>query len=227
MYGVFARPGAAMLVGRACSRMLGAYMLVGLGACIFAKEAINLLASPDYARAADVAPAIVAAYLFYYASIFAEGVFYVAHRTAVKPWIAAASMVVMCGLYLGLIPKYGARGAACAAMGGFAFHAAITWMVAQRILHVRYEYGRLAAMGLSAAAIVVLASQVHLGAMTVPAKLVLAAAWPAFLWCVGLVRDDEKAAMRAGVARLVRWLAGRWTTMEGTDAPVAKSIERR
>ncbi|MEN6450065.1 MAG: lipopolysaccharide biosynthesis protein [Thermoguttaceae bacterium] len=224
MYGVFARPDAAALVGRACSRMLAAYVFVGLGVCIFAKEVIELLASPQYARAAVVVPAIVSAYFFYYAAIFTEGAFYVAHRTGVKPWIALASMTVMCGLYLTLIPRFGATGAAWAALGGFMFQAAATWTVAQRIIPVRYEYGRLAGMIASAAAIAILASRLNLGMMTIPAKLILAAAWPALLWTSGLVRQDEKAAVRAGAARFLHWPVGRLLpSVRQHDTPIRTS----
>ncbi|MCE5267780.1 MAG: lipopolysaccharide biosynthesis protein [Planctomycetaceae bacterium] len=226
MYGVFARPDAATMVGRACTRMLTAYVFVGLGVCVFAKEVIEALASPQYARASDVVPAIVSAYFFYYAAIFAEGAFYVSHRTSVKPWIALASMTVMCGLYLTLIPRFGATGAACALLGGFAFHAATTWFVAQRIVPVHYEYGRVATVLTSAAAVAMLSSHLDLGVATVPAKLLLGAAWPAFLWATGLVRRDEKAAIRAGVVRVLHWPASRLAAhINETDVAVPTSAD--
>jgi O-antigen/teichoic acid export membrane protein len=224
MYGVFAQPNATASVGRACTRMLAGYVFVGLGVCVFAKEVIELLASPQYARATAVVPAIVAAYFFYYIAIFMEGPFYVSHRTSVKPWIALASMTVMCGLYLSLIPRFGATGAAWAVLAGFAFHAIVTWTVSQRMIRVRYEYGRLAAMAFSAVGVVLLASQFHFGVMTIPAKLLLVAAWPALLWGAGLVHQDEKAAIRAGVLRVLRWPIERFfPPMDENDVPVANS----
>ncbi len=199
MYDAFAAPNAAAVVGRACTRMLGAYVLVGMGLCVFIGDVVAVLATPQYARATAVVAPLVLAYFFSTAATLLDGPFYACRRTGAKPWIAFASMIVMCGLYAWLIPQYGALGAAWAILAGNAFLAAATWAVSQRVFRVEYEYGRLAAILASAVAVVLLAGQLDAGMMNIPAKLVLCAAWPAMLWLTGLVSRDEKAMVLAAI----------------------------
>jgi len=204
MYDAFALPNATMVIGRACTRMLGAFLLVGVGLCVFVDDVIAILATSQYARStAIVAPLVLGAF-FSSAATLMDGAFYAERRTGLKPWIALVSMIVMCGLYAWLIPQYGAMGAACAILGGNAFLAAATWAVSQRVFHVQYEYGRVAAMLASAIATVLLAEHLDLGILNIPAKLALCAAWPVLLWTAGVVSNDEKAMVANGLRQVLR-----------------------
>jgi O-antigen/teichoic acid export membrane protein len=209
MYDAFALPDAAAVVGRACTRMLGAYVLVGLGLCLFVDDVVKVLASAQYAGATAVVAPLVLAAFFGSASTLMDGVFYAHRKTYPKPWIAFVAMLVMCGLFAWLIPRYGAMGAACAILGGNVFLAAATWTVSQRIFHVHYEYGRMAAMLIGAAALLFLGSRFDFGIiMNIPAKLALWTVLPALLWATGLVNADEKAMAVAAIRHVVQRVKG-------------------
>jgi O-antigen/teichoic acid export membrane protein len=210
MYDAFALPDAAAVVGRACTRMLGAYVLVGLGLCLFVDDVVAVLASSQYAGATAVVAPLVLAAFFGSANTLMDGVFYAHRKTYPKPWIAFVAMLVMCGLFAWLIPQFGAMGAACAILGGNVFLAAATWTVSQRIFRVHYEYARMAAMLIGAAALLFLGSRFDFGIiMNIPAKLTLWTVLPALLWVTGLVSTDEKA-MTVAAIRHVGHLAKRF-----------------
>jgi len=190
------REDAPAVFGRAFSRILAAYLAVGLGLCLLADEVAVLLGGPRYAGAGPVIPIVVLAYYCLTAADLMDAGFYVSRRTVWKTPITMASTAVMLGLYALLIPGHGAPGAALATLGGFAFHAVLTWRVTQRVFPVRYEWGRtLPALGL--AVLVWLASRlVPPGPWAMPLKAALWPAWVLALWYGRLVSSFEKQQAR-------------------------------
>jgi len=143
-----------------------------------------------------VIPIVVLAYYCLTAADLMDAGFYVSRRTVWKTPITMASTAVMLTLYALLIPGHGASGAALATLGGFAFHAALTWRVTQRVFPVRYEWGRTAA-ALSLAVAAWLASRlVPPGPWAVPLKAALWPAWVLTLWYGGLISPFEKQQAR-------------------------------
>lgn len=212
MYDAFELPNASLIVGQAVTRMLAAYLFVGTGLCILKDEVIAILGSPEYAGAGAVIGLIVLACYFMTASTLMDAVFYVRRRTALKPWIAAVSALVILALYAWLIPKWGAIGAAYATLGGFFFHAIATFLVSQRVFRVAYEFPRLAGMLVTSAALVFLSGRLGVGVSAIPAKMALCAAWPVLLWATGMITDDEKRWAASTIqhvrGRLHRFSAG-------------------
>ncbi len=192
MYDIFEAPDAPTIIGRVYTRILAAYLFVAVCLCTLQDEVITLLGSPEYAGATAVLAPLVLACLFLNGADLMDSAFYVRRRTSLKPWIAAASTVVILGLYAWLIPQYGAQGAAYATLFGFLFHAIVTLAVSQRVFPVQYEFARLAGMLGLAIAIVIMARWVGSGLGTIPAKLALCAAWPVLLWSTGLISNQEK-----------------------------------
>lgn len=201
MYKVFEEPDAPAMIGRVYTRILAAYLFVGIGLCMVQDELIAVLGSPEYAGATAVLAPLVLAYFFLNGADLMDSAFYVRRRTSLKPWIAAASTVVILGLYAWLIPQYGAQGAAYATLLGFLFHAIVTLAVSQRVFPVQYEFARLAGMLGLAIAIVIMARWVGSGLGTIPAKLALCAAWPVILWSAGLISSQEKRWVVASIQR--------------------------
>ncbi len=223
LYDAFAAPNAAVVVGRACTRMLGAYLLVGTALCVFTGDVIALLAAPQYARAAAIVAPLVLASFFTTAATLMDGAFYAQRRTGLKPWIALVAMLVMCGLYAWLIPRYGASGAVLAALGGNFFLAAATWAVSQRVFRVQYEYGRLAAMAAIGVAVVLAAARLGPGMRNIPAKLALWTALPALLWVTRLISAEEKAIAREGL----RWAWQQWRKLRPRGSAETAAPESR
>jgi len=222
MYKTFEEPDAPTIIGRVYTRILAAYLFVGIGLCMLRDEVIAVLGSPEYAGATAVLAPLVLAYFFLNGADLMDSAFYVRRRTGLKPWIAAVSTAGILGLYAWLIPKYGAQGAAYATLFGFLFHAIITLVVSQQVFRVTYEFSRLGGMLVLAVALVLTAQWLGPGLATVPARLALCAAWPVLLWMTGMITDEEKRWVATAI-QLVRARLGRLPANEtvGTSANTA------
>jgi O-antigen/teichoic acid export membrane protein len=212
MYAVARQSDAAQVFGRAFTRILAAYLLVGLTLCLFQDEVIALIAGPAYAAATRIVPPVVLACFFQAGASLMDAAFYVRHRTGLKLCITLLATAVMLTLYLVLIPPYGALGAALATLGGFAFLALCTWIVTQRLFPVHYEWRRLAlVLGLTLG--LWLASRgLPMAGWAMAVKLVLLLCWPLLVWVTGLVAPEEKDLLgdiycqsAGGVSRVLRW----------------------
>jgi O-antigen/teichoic acid export membrane protein len=203
MYKAAQSPDAPFVFGRAMTRILAAYVFVGLGLCMFEQEIVRLLGGANYAHAADIVGVVVVAGFFQTAAALMDAGLYVCRRSGLKVGITLSSTFVMSVLYCLLIPYYGSMGAALATLGGFAFLALITWVVSQRIFPVRYEWWRLLLL-------LVLATGTWLIGHTIPAawswsplKFSLLLSVPLLAWKIGLVSPGEKAYL-AGLALTLR-----------------------
>jgi O-antigen/teichoic acid export membrane protein len=196
MYALARGPDAPVVFGRAFTRILAAFLFVGLGLCLFEDEVVAVIAGPAYAAATRVVPAVVLACFFQAGASLMDAGFYVRHRTGLKLGITLAATAVMLALYAILIPLLGSLGAALATLGGFAFLAVCTWWVTQRIFPVRYEWSRLAALGALTAGLWLAAGLLPAGGWAVPAKVGLWLLWPLAAWRLGVVSREEKEQAR-------------------------------
>jgi O-antigen/teichoic acid export membrane protein len=143
MYAVAKQPDAAERFGEAFTRILAWFLLVGLGICLFAPDAIAVLGGEGYAAAAWVVPPVVLACGFQAAATLMDGGLFITRRTGRKLLVTALAAAVMLILYAILIPIGGSMGAALATALGFAALAAMTYHASQPLFPVRYEWGRL------------------------------------------------------------------------------------
>jgi O-antigen/teichoic acid export membrane protein len=183
---------APRLFGRVFTRWLAAYLWGGLGLCLFQDEVVRLVSGPAYAEAAAVIAPVALAYLFLLAADLMDGAFYIAQRPELKTLAALASLLVTCLLYFGLIPRWGALGAAYATLSGFLFHAGLTLIMSQRVFRVRYEWQRLASL-LALGAVTWAASRSLPG--TPWAMILKGLVWlclPGFFWLAGSMNAEEK-----------------------------------
>lgn len=197
MYGAARQPDAPQVFGEMFTRIMAAYVFVGLALCLVQAEVVQFLAGAGYAAAATIIAPVVLAYYCLTAADLMDAAFYVQRRTAWKTPVTLASTVVMLVLYALLIPPFGAMGGALATLGGFVFHLAVTGVVSQRIFPVRYEWRRVVtSLGLAVALWGVgQVLPVHWGLL--PVKLGLLLLWPLLLWRWGIVTDAEKNLVRA------------------------------
>jgi O-antigen/teichoic acid export membrane protein len=188
----------------AFTRILAACVFVGLGLCVLQDEVIAVVAGPAYAASAAVIAPVLLGYFFLAAADLMDSGFYVRRRTGLKTWVALASTAVMLLLYAALIPTWGRLGAAWATAAGFACHALLTRLVAQRLFPVRYEPGRVAAMLALAAGLWLASRALPAELWALPLKAALWLLWPALLWACGLVSEREKAVIRSALAGVLR-----------------------
>lgn len=110
-----------------------------VGAALFAKPALRVIAAPAYLGAAAFVPYIVAAYVLQAWSETAQFGIDVSERTV---WATAATWVgtlVVLPAYAWMIPRWGAIGAALATILAFAARAAAMYTFAQRLWPVAYR----------------------------------------------------------------------------------------
>lgn len=217
IYEVAETEGAAEAFGRTASRILGAYLFVGLGLSLLDHEVIHVFAGASFAAATLVVAPVVAAYGFQAASVLMEAGFYVRRQTRWKPLIAAASTVIMLALYAALIPPLGVLGAALATLVGFICHATITLSVTQRIMPVKYEYRRLLGMAGLALVLWLVSRLLEPGLPSVPIKAVLWLLWPVLLVAAGLIAPEEIQFARALLGQCLG--RGRHTGEDPAPAP--------
>ncbi len=205
MYETFAKPDAAQLAGQMLTRILTAYALVATGLCLFHREALRLLSSEAYAGSGSVIAPMLLATAFSFTAIYMEGVFYFWRKTYLKPWIAAIGAAIILGLYALLIPRYSILGAVYGATLGYAALALVTYLFAQRVFAVRYQWTKiLVLVGLSSAAHYA-GSLLELGAGPFLLKCLLMLAWLAAICLTGVVStEDRRMAQRAALAVIVR-----------------------
>jgi O-antigen/teichoic acid export membrane protein len=212
MYAVAEEPDAPAQFGRAFTRILAAYLLAGLGVCLFAPEIIGVLGGADYAPAAAAVVPIALACGFQAAATLMDTAFFLRRRTGLKLGVTAAATAAMLLLYAVLIPPFGTAGAALATVGGFAFLAPATYFATQSLFPVRYEWGRLALLAALTAALGGLGWQLPAGAWGFAAKSALLFAAPLIAWHANLVTADEKRHLndlrRLALSRLWRGAAG-------------------
>jgi O-antigen/teichoic acid export membrane protein len=218
MYGVARQADAPEVFGRAFTRILAAFLAVGLVLCVFQDEVVRLIAGPAYANATRVVPLVVLACFFQAAASLMDAAFYVRRWTGLKLAITLAATAVMLALYFLLIPPYGSLGAALATLGGFAFLAVCTWWVTQRIFPVRYEWPRLAALMALTVGLCLASRALHVGGWGLAAKVGLVLCWPLAVWYTGIASPDEKDQARGLFHQAVRrlaWAAG-WAPLRLT-----------
>jgi O-antigen/teichoic acid export membrane protein len=197
---------APQVFGRAFTRILAAFMLVGLAACLFQDEAVAVLGGSAYAGAAVIIAPVVVAGFFQSATSLMDAGFYVRRRTGLKLRITLAATAVILVLYAILIPLYGAMGAAFATVAGFAFLAFCTWRATQRIFPVEYEWARLLDLVGLAAGLWLVSRFLPAAGWAVAAKAGLWLLWPLLVWVCGLPWPDEKAYVYAALHRAFGWV---------------------
>jgi O-antigen/teichoic acid export membrane protein len=201
LYAEARRPDAADVFGRVFTRFLGAYLVVGLGLCLFAAEVVRILGGPVYADAAQFIAPVVLACFFKEAAGLMDAGFYVRRRTGVKLGITLAATAVTLALYMAWIPRWGGQGAALATLGGFGFLAVATWWATQRIFPVHYEWGRLSAgLGLATGAWLVGVS-LPSDTWAILARGGLFVLTLLLAWFTGLIRPEEKQWVKESTTR--------------------------
>jgi O-antigen/teichoic acid export membrane protein len=205
MYQAARRDDAPEVFGAAVTRILAAYLLVGLALALFQDEVVGLLGGSAYARASAVVAPVLLACFFQSAATLMDAGLYVRHRMGLKLGITLATTAVMLLMYALLIPTYGSMGAAIATLIGFAFLAVCTWAVSQRVFPVRYEWPRLAALVSLAVGLWLISRLLPAAWWVWPAKAGLCLLGPVLVWCMGLMSPREKEHVRAlgGTAKRV------------------------
>ena len=186
-----------------CRRVLALFTLllcaVTLALALFRREIVAAVAPLEYAEAALVLPIVAASALAWGIFQIVHTAFYLRERTGTVSLLVAAAAVLNLALNAWLIPAHGYLGAAWSTLATFVALAVGAWVVAERVMPVGYEPGRvltpIAVTGLLFA--LSLFAPDGRGAAAIASRLVLLLAFPAALAFGGYLDDGEKEKMRA------------------------------
>lgn len=143
MYEIAERPGARDVYATVFKHFVYGMMLVMLGVALVAKPALAILASEEYAAAADLVPIVLLAYvLFALHSQFNVPALLARRTVALLPAATAGVIVNVIGNVL-LIPRLGTYGAAWASVLTYATFSFVGLMLYRRIDRYDYPFGRM------------------------------------------------------------------------------------
>jgi O-antigen/teichoic acid export membrane protein len=223
MYIALARPGGSRQGGQMLQYMLVAYCFCGLGLCLFQKEVLSLLSTSAYSRAALVIAPLVAANGFMFAATFMECAFYVQRRTILKPLTALVGTIATVTLYATMIPTWGLAGAAYATLLGYATMAGITYVTAQRILHIRYNKVALLKLAAITVACYLPSTSLGLGVWQAAAKLGLLAVWIVAIRWTDIVTSQDLQRIIVVRVRRAKAIATQHGRRSASQRPQATS----
>jgi O-antigen/teichoic acid export membrane protein len=207
MYTACKEPNAAELLGKAITRILLVYMTATIGLALLKTEILSFLAAKEYLGAVHViVPVAVANFFLVFANLM-DASLWVTRRTERKPYIAAASAVLMSGLYYVLISRYHIQGraemgAAYATLVGLIGHCVFTYLFTRNVFTIKFEFGRLIIAGVIAGVCCLVGNGLGNGFLFVPYKLIVFFGWIAIIWFCGLLSKEEKRLILQQIAGL-------------------------
>jgi O-antigen/teichoic acid export membrane protein len=193
-----------------------ALAFLGLGAIVFAHEAIVLLATPAYLAAEPVVELLVWASIFRALAHVPSRSIYFAKRTSLLPAVFIPLAAANVGLNVLLVPPFGMLGAAWATLLSAPLLCGVTLVVAQRVYPIPYDYVRMV-KPFVALLLVSLARHLLPGEpllLTLALKVALLAAFPLVLVAMGFVGLEHLRGMTARALGVV------------TDAVAARGGQR-
>ena len=199
---------APRTLARVATYAFAAFVFIGLGVALFARELLVVMAPrhPEFRAAAAVVPIVVLAYLFHGLFLLTSIGIGVAKAARRYPMVTAVAAAVNVGANFALIPRFGMLGAAWATVLSYATMAALGWALSRALYAVAFEWGRLlrvALCGVATYALSRLAPEALLTALLMKTAVLLL--FPALLALSGFASAPERA-----------WLRGTW---KGFSAP--------
>jgi O-antigen/teichoic acid export membrane protein len=207
-YRTAGEPDAPRVLGRTATHFFIAISSVTLVICVFGREIIQILGTPEYQDAHRIVPLIALGALFVAAYYFPIKGLMLLKRTVVVPLLTATAGTVTIGVNLLLVPKLGMIGAATGTVAGQIILFTLTFAVSQRLYTIHYEYAKLAkvliaCVGLYAASLFVPDANLLI---SIGMKLLIVVTLPFWLLTLGAVNREE---LRSVVRAVVRTIARR------------------
>lgn len=164
------------------ARILTYYLFVGillvLGVTLFTPEILRILATPSYIGAGSVVFLLSCSFLFYGCYIVFFIILSLTKKTLSILPVTIPPLIVSVALNYYLVPAMGGMGSAIASTSAYLLMAVLTYAFTNRLLPIRYEWGRISKMILLAGIIIVVGrsfpSDSLLISITVKTSLVLA-----------------------------------------------------
>jgi len=207
---VYKKPNAEEIFGTIFTYFCLVIAFVGLGISVVTKEALEIIANPDFWEAYKVVPIIVLSYtVFSFHYHFNMGIL-INKKTKYLAYINGSNGVLNLGLNFLLIPRYGMYGAAYATLFSFVYKVTLTYIVSSRMFRVHFELVKvlkifMVAGLLYAASMWVSADSIY---VRLALKTLLVCLYPAVLWLLDVPGPAEKQQILAFARSRIANFAG-------------------
>ncbi|UCH33332.1 MAG: polysaccharide biosynthesis C-terminal domain-containing protein, partial [Armatimonadota bacterium] len=200
MFAVAKRDDARDIYGKVCTYFFCVATFFALGVSVLIKDALKIIATPQFLAAHRVVPIVMVGLLFLAAANFFETGIHLARRTVFRALAVGSAAGLTLLLNWLLVPRFGMMGAAWATLLSFAALAAVSYILGQRLYRITYEVSRLAKLTGVAAFLYWASTWVHVAstAGSIGVRCALVLLYPALLYVLGFYRHEELAK----VARL-------------------------
>ena len=199
MFTLLQAPNSEKLYVRVSTYYTVASLFVGLVLSLFSQPVLEFVVPRAYYPAAAFVPVIALAYILRGLGDYLRTVFFVEKRTSLDTGVILFGVVVCLALYLTLIPRIGAWGAALSTLIAFGAMVPLSLFWAQRVRRHTFEWKRI---GIATAWTAILYGSgqfliVHRFGPSVLIAVLFCLAFPAVLYFTGFFHEDETVAGRA------------------------------
>ena len=201
MFAVYKTPQAKSFYSRLLTYFCLSLGFLSLFIAVFAREAIHLIATPEYIKAWQIVPIIAL-------SQISLGILYVTAvginvrkrpEHIVYAWIIGVGVHIF--LNFTLIPPYGMMGAGLSTLIGYCVVAIIATIVSLRLYDIPYQYKRLFKLAIAITLVYfcnLLIPGEYFGVRSI-LKLMLLCTFPLILWVIGFFNADEIALVKSAI----------------------------
>lgn len=198
VYAQIKRPDAQATLARVVTYVCAAFVALGLGLSVFARELVQVMTAPGLHAAWPVVPIVTLAYVLHGVFLLTSIGIGIEKKARYYPLVTLASASTNVLANLVLLPRLGMLGAAWATLAAYALMALLGFVLSRRLYPLPFEYGRLVRVLLAAAVTYAgsfLAPTALLPALACKAALMLL--FPGLLLVSGAITPVERAWLRA------------------------------
>ncbi len=197
VYSQLREPRARATLARVVTFVATAFVTLGLGLALFARELVRIMTAPQYHAAAPVVPVVALAYVLHGAFLLTSIGIAVAKEARWYPLVTLCSAFTNVAGNVLLIPRFGMLGAAWATVASYAVMALLGWLISRRLFPLPFEYARLARVTLVAGLVYALSLAAPDALWpALAAKTALLAAFPLLLLASRAVTAGELRQVR-------------------------------
>src|SRR5579859_1611952 len=193
---------------RICTYYTLSLTLVCMGLSLLMCPLIQVIVGRGFVSVANYIPAIAVIYLIRMVGDFFRNAFYLNKRTGKDAQITWFGTAVCVTAYLTLIPRFRLWGAIIATGISFGLMLGVSYWQAQRVQHFAFEIRRMVLIAGSGVALIALFLEIEPAGMYSQLMLGITfiLGYPMVLLLLGLIKPEEKAAIRQGIAMVRGWI---------------------
>jgi O-antigen/teichoic acid export membrane protein len=191
-------------------------IFVVLGLAVLIKDVIYLIAEPHFHQAYKYVPILLLAYIANAIYIYVQFGVHIENKTKYLAYTNFLGAIINVAGNLILIPLLGVWGAAISTLVSFLFLAVCIYLPSQKLYYIKYEWKRILHMGVTAAALFIIASFVTFSNLTlsISVKTLIAFSFPFVLGLTRFYSDREMLKIKLAVSTATGFLKSKTSRKE-------------